>query len=58
MSDSEQEQRNVYELEDLEDAEEAGRFVKCECERKMELSPDTVTTVKIEITVVTHRDRR
>lgn len=49
---------NELEVEDLDDAEEAGRWVKCMLERKLEVKPNTVATVEISIKEVKTRERR
>ena len=52
MSDTER-----FELEDLEDAEDAGRYIKCECERLMELNHVKIQTVEVSVDVVSMRHR-
>lgn len=40
------------EVATLDDAENAGRWVKCELEKEMEFHPDSVVTVTIDIETV------
>jgi len=46
-----------FDLEDLDDAEDAGRQVKCRCEELIELNHDSIVTVEVSVEKVGIRDR-
>jgi len=45
------------ELEDIDDAEDAGRHVKVRCEELVETYHDTIITVEVSVDEVGERDR-
>ena len=46
-----------FDLEDLDDAEDAGRQVKCQCEELIELNHDRIVTVEVSVEKVGIRNR-